>query len=90
MVAHELFVEARLRLAGSVLILRPEPRRVRRQHFVDEHERVAGHAKLEFRVRDDDAVLVGVLDAALVELERQLAKTRDELRARRSRRRALR
>src|SRR6266511_1179458 len=55
-VPYELLVEGELRPAGLPRVGRPEPRGVRRQQLVAEHEgAVAGPTELQLGVRDDDA-----------------------------------
>jgi hypothetical protein len=71
-VADELFVERRLAAAGLVLIGRPEPRAVGRQHFVDEDQLVVDQAELELGVGNDDALARRELGAARVEVDAPL------------------
>ena len=73
-VAHVLLVERRLRLAGSVLIGRPETRRIGRERFVDPDELPAQQAEFKFRIGDDDASLGGVLGRALVQRQARIAQ----------------
>src|ERR1039457_5826316 len=68
-IADELFVEARLRLARYVRVGGPEARAVRRERFVDEEQLVTIETKFEFRVGDDDAALGGVIAGEAVERE---------------------
>src|SRR5207245_11199488 len=80
-VTHELFVEARLCPAAVVAIPRPEPRRVQRQHFVDQDDALLDRAvvglldreesELELRIGDDDAARLRMRRAVGVEAERQ-------------------
>ena len=89
-VADELLVEARLRAAGAVAVLRPEARRVGRQHLVDQDDAILDRpavavvdrqqAELELGVGDDDAARLGVRGAVGVEPQRQLACTRSSTR----------
>ena len=58
-VADELLVERRLAAARLVLVGRPEPRAVGRQHFVDQNQLAVDLAELELRVGDDDAAAAG-------------------------------
>ena len=82
-VAHDLLVERRRAHADAILVRRPEARRVRRQHFVDQEElaRRVG-AELELGIGNDDA-LGGRIGRGLVV---EAAATRRAL-ARASRRR---
>ena len=68
-IAHELLVKARLALAGLVLVLWPEARRVRRDDLVGQGELAVDQAKLEFRIGDDDAALGRVVGGRLIDLE---------------------
>ena len=80
-VADELLVERRLASARLVLVGRPEPRAVRRQHFVDQNQLVVDQAELELRVGDDDAALERVFRAARVEVDAPLRKLLGQLAA---------
>ncbi len=68
-IAHELFVEARLAAAGFVLIGGPETGGIGRQNFVDEDEFAIGQAKFEFGVGDDDAALESIFGGEGINLE---------------------
>ena len=70
-VAHELLVETRRTDAGFVGGNRPEARRVRRQHLVDQHQ-IAGlvDAELELGVGDDDVARAGMRGGEDVERQR--------------------
>lgn len=70
-IAEILLIEALLALAHGVRIPRPESRRVRREHFVDQHDFVGlrVESELELRVRDDQPALVGVIMCGFVEGE---------------------
>ena len=73
-VAHELLVETRRADAGFVGGHRPEARRIRRQHFVDQ-DQIAGlvGAELELGVRDDDVARAGMRGGEDVERQRDPA-----------------
>src|SRR5690606_21230823 len=69
-VPDRLLVERRLGNADDVRLLRPEPRRVRRQDLVDQEDRpVIELPELELCVRDDDPGLRRDLAAALIDRE---------------------
>src|SRR4029077_41519 len=68
-VAHELFVETRWALSDGILVLWPEARRVRREAFVNQEQISINNAKLKFRIRDDDSLLIGVIAAARINFQ---------------------
>ena len=59
-------------MAGAVPVGRPEPRRVRRQHLVDEDQLALGESELEFGVRHHDPPLQRMGCSELVQRKRQL------------------
>ncbi len=80
-IADELLVEAGLAFAGRVLVGGPEARGIGRQHFINQDQLPLEHAELEFRIRDDDAALPGIIAARLVDHQAQVARLRGEIRA---------
>src|SRR3954464_10896181 len=65
-VAERLFVEAGLPMSRFITVRGPEPRAVRREHFINQYNLLGpvspsgGHtAELELRVGDDDPALRG-------------------------------
>ena len=71
-VAQRLLVEAGLRPALGVTVERPEARRIRRHHLVDQQDlAVSRAAELELGVGDDDALLQRDVAAARVDEARQ-------------------
>src|SRR5947209_2774805 len=75
-VAHELFVEARLRAPWLVPIRRPETRGVRGADLVTERQLAARvEPELELRVGEDDPARASVLGGVLVDSDRDLAQT---------------
>src|SRR6266511_4605545 len=68
-IAYKLFVEAGRALSDRVFTFWPEARRVWREAFVDQKQFSIDHAKLEFRVCNDNSFLRGVLAATRVDFE---------------------
>ncbi len=56
-IAHELFVETGRTLSDDVMICRPESRRIRRQHFIDQKQFSVDGSKFEFGVGENDSFL---------------------------------
>ena len=74
-----MLVEARLAAPGRVLIRRPEARGIGRQHFINQDELALKQTELEFRVRNDDAALAGVITGEMVNLQARRARLPREL-----------
>src|SRR5262249_2420448 len=71
-IADELLVEGRLRSTRRVLICRPESRGVGRQGLVAEHQSIVRiEAKLELRIRDEDAAVGRVRRGELIGPDRE-------------------
>ena len=84
-VAQRLLVEARLTPAWLIAIGRPEARRIGSQDLVDDEQRpVGGATELEFRVRDDDAVLGRIRPSGFVQAETRRLEPLRRLAAHRS------
>src|SRR5215469_15632849 len=66
-VADELLIEGRLRLAGRIEVRGPEARRIGSESFVDPDELTADEAEFEFCVSDDDAAGGSVLGCAAID-----------------------
>src|SRR3990172_176467 len=73
-IADELLVEALLRAARPIAVRGPEPRRVRRQHLVDQDELPVRQPELELGVGDDDSPPAGVVRRPAVDLQRDGAR----------------
>ncbi len=78
-IAHGLLVERRWCRARLPLICRPEPRRVRREHLVGDHELPVDHTEFELGVGDDDAPLGRVRRACAIERQRHRATRRSDV-----------
>jgi hypothetical protein len=68
-VADELLIERRLRLAGRVEVRGPEPRRIGSKGLVDPNQFVADEAEFEFCVGDDDAAGGSVFGGAPIDFK---------------------
>src|ERR1039458_5005589 len=72
-VADELFVKTRLRLARCVRVGRPKTRAVRRECFIDEEQLFAIATAIEFRVGDNDTAPGGVIAGEAVQRQGNVA-----------------
>src|ERR1022692_2377797 len=69
------------RASGPVAFRGPEPRRIRRQHFIAQNELALHETKLKFRIGDDHALGLRVGRRPRVNPQREIPQSRAHLRA---------
>src|SRR6202022_2382615 len=78
-ITNVLLVERLLGLARLILVSRPEARRIRRQHFVGQHDAGSGAAKFKFGVGYDQALFASVIGGLVINGKGKITKLNAQL-----------